>query len=348
MDNKTEMGLLLLIFGMILGIISTLGSAATGDFGGASVSSGSIISAVVGIFSFILLLVGWILLVVGRKEFGEEHSKLVIYSMVVLIVGMIIVIIGTIISTMAGISDSMETTNGELTIDYVEMARGMKSAVVISQIGGIVVTIAAILLVYHLENDLGKKVLYLALIASIAVAIVSMIYMPGELDDLAEELKGLPEEDREEGFYEGLSDLGVYQSLGLISSILLTIGYYIPYNRIKKGELKPVMPPTPPYGAAPYPAQYPYQPYPPYQPGQDQQPPYQQPPYQQPYPSQYPPRQPPVTPKEGETPPSEPSPDEPVQPKEVPMETAEIISCRFCNTQIPKGSTICPVCQKEL
>jgi MFS family permease len=340
MENKTQMGLLLLIIGMIIGIFSTLGSLAASGGDGTTLSATSLMVSLISFLSFILLLVGWILLIVGRKEFGEKHDKFVIYSVVILIVGIVIVIIGTVITTFAGIAGSMEASNGEVSMDYVEMARGMKSAVAFSQLGGIVVTIAAILLVYNLENDIGKKVLFLALIASIAVAIISMIFLPSVLDDLADDLEEMPEEDREDEFYKGLNKLGMYSGLGIISSILLIIGYYIPYDRIKKGELKPVTFPTGPYGQPPYPPpypgtyppQYPYQPYPPYQ--------------QPPYPPTGPPPGEGGPPPEGVTPPG-PSAEGAVRPTAVPSEQG-IITCPYCGTQIPAGSTVCPICKKNL
>ncbi|UCE73759.1 MAG: hypothetical protein JSV56_12135 [Methanomassiliicoccales archaeon] len=343
MENKTEMGLLLIIFGLILSIISTLGSVATGDFGGTSVSASAIIPAIFGFLAFILLLVGWILMMLGRKEFGEEHAQFTMYSLVAFIVGFIVVIIGGIIMAFGMMAGGLGSISTEETVDYPAMARGMMTGLIISQIGGIIFTLGAILLVFRLENEVGIKILYLALIVSIIIAIVSIILISSAVNDLANKLEETPEDQQEDEFLEGLSGLSYLNGIAIIGTLLLLIGYYIPYDRIKKGELKPVMLPTQPYGAPPYPAQYPYQPYLPYQPG-----PYQQPPYQQPYPPQYPPQQPPVTPPEGGTPPSQPPAGVPVQPKEVPRETAEVISCRFCNTQIPKGSIVCPVCQKEL
>jgi MFS family permease len=331
MENKTQMGLLLLIIGMIIGLFSTLGSIAVAGENAGTLSAGSLMVSLISFLSFILLLVGWILVIVGRKEFGEKHDKFVIYSVIILIVGIVIVIIGTVIAAIAGIAGSIEASNGEASMDYVEMARGMKAAVAFSQLGGIVVTIAAVLMVYYLENDIGKNILYLALIASIAVAIISMIFLPSVLDDLAEKLEETPEEDREDEFYKGIGDLNMYSGLGIISSILLIIGYYIPYDRIKKGELKPVVLPTGPYGQPPYPPpQYPYQPYPPYQP---------------PYPPTGPPSQE-GGPPEGETPP-DPKSEGSVQPTAVPSEQ-RITTCPHCRTQIPAGSTVCPVCKTNL
>lgn len=333
MENKTQMGLLLIIFGMALSIFGTLGGVAASGSGGTTITPATLITLILGFFGFILLLVGWILMLIGRKEFGEKHPQFAIFSLIAIIIGVIIVIIGSMISTFAGIAGGIESTDEGITLDYVAMARSMKTALIFTQIGGIFITIGWILLVYFLENDIGKKILFLALIASIIISIVAIIYALPVLDDLTDKLEDTPEEEREDEFYEGLTDLNVINGLGVIGSLLLLIGYIIPFNRIKKGELRPITPPPPAYGMPQYPPSYPYQPYPPYQ----------QPPYQPPY---QPPQQPQATPEDMTKP--EPSPKGAVQPMAVTPEQAGIKKCMSCGSEIPAASTTCPVCKKEL
>ncbi|UCE39484.1 MAG: hypothetical protein JSW00_09770 [Thermoplasmata archaeon] len=332
MENKTQMGLLLIIIGMLLAIFSTLGSIAASSLGGSGLSPGALIPGILGFFAFILMLAGWILMITGRREFGDKHSQFVVYSIIALIIGFFIVIVGSMISAFAGISSGVENGEAEVTFDYIAMAKAMKTGMIISFVGSLLITIGSILLVYNLENDIGKKVLYIAFIVSIVVSIAVIIYTLPLLDDLAEKLEGTPEDDREDEFYEGIGDISLIEGLGVIGSVILLIGYFIPYNRIKKGELEPVPPPTDTQGMPPYPS-YPYQPYPPYQPS---------------------PGQPPGAPVEGEPKPDgevtqpEPTPDGAVQPKAVTPEPIETKYCRFCGTQIPMESTVCPVCNKTL
>lgn len=343
MENKTQMGLLLLIIGMVLGIFSTLGGVAAGSLGSSSLSPGALIPGILGFFGFILLLIGWILMLVGRKDFGEKHAQFVIYSLVAIIIGVIIAIVGGIISAIGAIAGGFGNVDPETSIDYAAMARGIRSGLIFSSIGGIIITIGAVLLVYCLENELGKKVLFIALIVTIIVSIVTVIYLYSALEELADRLEKTPEDEQEDEFVEGFSEMNWINSLGIIGSLLLIIGFFIPYNRIKKGELKPIAPPPPAYGMPPYPAPYPYQPYPPHRP-----------PYQQPYQPPYPPQQPQGYPEEIKTKPPEEtaeqksSSDEVVQPKAVIPEQVGIMKCMFCGTQIPEGSTTCPVCKKEL
>ena len=242
-------------------------------------------------------------------------------------------IIGGIFSAFQGMT-GMDQTGGTMTINWAEMARGMGMGVAFAAAGGIILTIGAIMLVFNLENDLGKKVLYLALVASIVVSIIVAIFLSSAYNELADELDEIPEEEQEEEFAKGASEISQIQGLDMISSVVLLVGYIIPYNRIKKGELKPEAPPMSPYGMGPYPPQYPYGPYPQYPPYQY---PYQQPPYQPPGEQQVPGEE------KAQQEPSEIGAQQPMAVSPVPMETTR---CTSCDTQIPKGSAICPVCGK--
>jgi hypothetical protein len=284
MENKTEMGLLLLIIGMLISIFATLITVATGSGGGNELSSGSCLSSALGSFSLIFLFVGWVLMLSGRKDYGEKHSKFVMYSLVALVIGFIVVVISVVIIALSVISGGISTVGEEVVIDYPEAVSGMKTGLMVGQIGGIFVTLGAILLVYCLENDNGRIVLYLALAASIIVAIVAIIVVSSTLDNVADRLEDTPEDQHEDEFNEGLSDLRIIDALGTIGTVLLIIGFYIPYDRIKKGDLKRIPPPTQPYGMPPYPQQ----PYPQYPPSY---PPPQYPPPQYPPPAYPPPGQ---------------------------------------------------------
>lgn len=352
MENKTEMGLLLIIFGMVLSIFSTIGSLASQGFEGSSLSPGIVIPIILTIFGLILMFAGLVLMLIGRKEFGGQHAQFVIYALVTLIIGVIIVIIGSVIITIATIAGGLGTIEPDTGPDYATMARAIVSGLIFSEVGGVVLTIGAILLVYSLENEIGRRILILALVASIIISIVTMIFVSSALEELAQRLEDTPEEEQEEEFNEGVAEIGVINGLDVIGMLILLIGFIIPYNRIKKGELKPMAPPPQPYGMPQYPPAYPYQPYPPYQQ------PYQPPPYQPPPPPyQPPPRQPPQQPesypgevklKSGEDmAPPEPS-SAPVQPKAVTPEEIRIKMCMFCGKEIPLQATICPVCKREL
>jgi magnesium-transporting ATPase (P-type) len=267
LDNKTEKGLLLLIIGMLISIFSTLITVATGTLEGSELSSGSCLSSALGFFGLIFLFVGWVLMISARKDYGDKHSKFVMYSIAALVIGFIIVVVSVAIITVSLLSGGFASTGDEVTLDYPEVVRSMKGGLMVGQLGGIFVTLGAILLVYCLENETGKMVLYIALAASIIIAIVAMVVISTTMDKVADRLEDTPEEQHEDEFNEGLEAFGIIDALGVISTFLLIIGYYIPYDRIKKGELKRIPPPTQPYGIPPPQPPYPdmYQPpqYPP-------------------------------------------------------------------------------------
>jgi hypothetical protein len=79
--SRTKTGLLLLIIGLLIGPIPF-----------------------VGIIGGILVLVGAILVIIGRRPFGPAHSRNTIRSVIIYVVGIAVVIIGSIAFTLSDIS----------------------------------------------------------------------------------------------------------------------------------------------------------------------------------------------------------------------------------------------------
>ncbi len=343
MENKTEMGLLLLVIGIVLSIFSTLGATAANALGGSNLSPGAIIPCLLSFFMIILLPVGWFLMITGRKEFGEKHAQFVGLSIIVIFISIIVAIVGGIMSILGSLAGGLgqNQTQTDMVIDWADFAMGMSNAVIITEMGGIILTIGAIMLVYNLENELGKRILFLALIASIVIAIGSAMYLSPYYRELSNRLEGMPEEMQEQEFLEGSREASVINSLDVIGMVLLVIAYLIPYNRIKKGELKPTPLMPYPYGMPPYPTPYPYQPYPPYG---GPYPPEYHPPGEV---SEEVPERGKPEPREEEAGP-EPSPDEAAKPEAVTPVAVETKKCQFCGEQIPIESVSCPLCKGEL
>jgi hypothetical protein len=326
MAKKTEQGLLLLLFGTMLLIFSTLVTIATPSSGGAGATGLACLSGAMGFFGYILILVGLILVFTGRKEFGEKHRQFVTYGLVAIVIGIVIIIIGfvvIVIGAIAGI-DINQDPSQDPVIDYSEMAQGMTTGIVITQIGGVVILIGEILLVFWLQNDMGKKLLYITLIVGIITTIITTFLISALLNDIMQVMDDTPENEQEDVFTDFTADTDRINAIGLIPSFLLLIAFYLPYDRIKKGELKPIVPPppfAPPPGYVPGPQYQQYPPYPQYPPPGQYGPPPQQPPPMGPPPSQ----PPPVTPI-----------------------ATEVQRCAFCGSGIPKGIANCPACGRPV
>ncbi|MCK5459333.1 MAG: hypothetical protein KAI20_05535, partial [Thermoplasmatales archaeon] len=106
MEGKTKTGLLLLIIGGCISLISNI-VLATVDNVGIALSG---IGGIGGLCSF----VGIILLILGRKEFGEKHRKFVIYAIILFILAIVIpgIIVGAVVFSYVsqGINGSMDSS----------------------------------------------------------------------------------------------------------------------------------------------------------------------------------------------------------------------------------------------
>jgi hypothetical protein len=281
----------------------------------------------------------------GRNEFGEEHKQFVTYAFIAFVVGIVIMVVGFMLMVAGALSGiTVDPTVEDPDINYSQLVEGMTAGLIVVQFGGLVILIGEILLVFKLENELGKNILYLTLIAGIIITIITTVLFTSALNDFMDTLNTTPDDEVEtevENFQNRVNGFGL---LGLITTVLLIIAYYIPFDRIKKGELKPLVPTPFPYGTPMYPPQYPYQQYPTQGPGQ-------QPPG---YPPQYPPQE------QGQQPPGEPGsqpapppldPNAPVGPppestSELKMAPVETVICPHCGANRPKGPEKCISCGK--
>ena len=87
MENMTKTGLLLLMMGFLIGIISNIIL-----FFLPQDISGFIFLMIVGLVALVgglLALIGGLLLIIGRKEIGEAHSKFAIYALIIFVVSIV-------------------------------------------------------------------------------------------------------------------------------------------------------------------------------------------------------------------------------------------------------------------
>jgi hypothetical protein len=216
---------------------------------------------------------------------------------------------------------SMDIGAEEPTVDYSQVAQGITTGLIVIQFGGLAILLGEILLVFKLENEQGRNLLYLTLVVGIITAIVTTILISSALSELMDTLEATPTEDHEEELSKFQNTTNVFSLIAVVNTMLLLVAYYIPYDRIQKGELVPQILPPPGYGVPMYPPPYPYQPYPPQHP--------------------YQPPQPQIDPSIVEVEPITPvpSPQEEEQPKET-------VHCPHCGIQYPKENEVCPACGK--
>ena len=166
MECRTKTGLLLLIIGTIFGILSNILLFLLGSAGSALSSVGSI----GGLLSFI----GIILLILGRKEFGEKHRKFVEYA---LVLWLIAIIVPTIVIAGVVFAYVSQSTSGGAD------PRFLQNIFMIIPIASIISGLAYVLLLYELENKIGRMVLFAAIAVSVITSIVITLSIGSAVDE---------------------------------------------------------------------------------------------------------------------------------------------------------------------
>lgn len=251
MELKTEKGIKYFNIGFILYIIAlavllvvliafflTLPALLTDP---ASIDPSTLLSTLLGflvgmcggviviVIALILFLLGLILIITGREEFGEAHSRSVMKGLFFIIAAIIIGISsGTIGSIIGG------TTGNTLKA-------------VISIFSTICYSLGLVFLIYEISDDTGKKMLWTAVIIYVIIGVITAIFTIwlystlglGELSD------GFPSQDPSQlmgSLSAALVISGALSSLGLIPILIFFFAYRRTYKRIKNRDIQPVEP----------------------------------------------------------------------------------------------------------
>jgi MFS family permease len=238
MNGNTQKGLYFLIIGsiiiMIYSVINSISSFFTLE-----ITTLMIISffGIVSFIGLILILIGAILFLMGRKEFGEKHQNNVKKAVIIFCINIIAVIALTVVIAFMTYSVLITTTSSSPITSPAENITGPFTIVII--IIAVVTTVLGGLIYYfgliELENETGKKILFAGIISSITISLVTSLVIAGMLGELFGSISS-------DGYPSSLSlnqNVGGIGILGIIPNLLFLYAMYIPYNRIKNGELKP-------------------------------------------------------------------------------------------------------------
>src|SRR5437773_1314384 len=126
----------------------------------------------IGVIGFILIFVGAILVILGRKAFGAAHSRNVMISIVLVILGIIITVVAGVIIVFATISSIIPgnaPTPAAITSTF-------NNFLIILVVGTIVTGLASVFFTYAIQNQTGRMLLlggYVArLVLQIAIFVV--------------------------------------------------------------------------------------------------------------------------------------------------------------------------------
>lgn len=153
--SRTKTGLLLLIIGLLVGPIPF-----------------------VGVIGSILDLIGAILVIIGRRPFGPEHSRNTIWSVIIYVVGIAVVIIGSFAFTLSVVSASINgSANGTFNQNAIgqALASSFNVLLIAAAIGGAIIGIANVLFTYAIQNRDGRIILWSAYVAGLAVSVITIL-----------------------------------------------------------------------------------------------------------------------------------------------------------------------------
>jgi MFS family permease len=228
MQSNTQRGLYFLIIGSIISMVYVITSSIGNHFIQNPLSPillGIVIFAFIG---GIISLIGVILFLIGRKEFGEKHQKNITNAILIFVINIIISIVLISVITFFTISNIISMSAENVIAPF---SIGLIITVIISAIlGGLIYYFALI----ELENETGKNVLLAGIFSSIIISVITSIYIAGIFGEV---LGSISTEN-----YSPMSfnqNFGLISLLGVIPTIFYIFAFYIPYNRIKTGELKP-------------------------------------------------------------------------------------------------------------
>ena len=176
-------------------------------------------------------------MVLGRKQFGEKHERSVILALFLFIAAFAITMVAALV-----MGAQLMVGNWDFLTTYIYIVVA----------GGVLGVLSNVLLVYHLQDDNGKKLVLVALVVGIAVQGATAYMMAPVMQDMADAFEELEDEDGEVKAEEITDEMGRMEEdlapmalYGLPGSILFLIAFILPYLRIDRGELKPEQPQYP-------------------------------------------------------------------------------------------------------
>ena len=215
--DRTKTGLLLLLIG---GLISWI--------------------PIVGILGGLLLLIGAILVILGRKAFGSTHARNVVIAIVLFFVGIIIGIITGVLFAAAVFSAIASQNQAALGA---ALASAFNTILIGAIIAAVVGGIASVLFTYALQKQTGKMLLWAGYVANLAISIAILaIIGPLVSNAINQATSGGTYNPAPINALQGqLNGLGY---LSVIPALLFAAATYLAWSRVSHGEIPP--PTTPP------------------------------------------------------------------------------------------------------
>jgi len=257
----TKNGLLFLIIMQVLTLISVFllyGLYFSYDFGNITTFDFNslfmiIPSAAIGGIGGLIGLIGALFLLLGRKEFGEKHSKFIIYAIIIFIIGIVVnvILVSSVVFMSMFSSDLSSLADSSTSLEFFQNSNFITITFLSAPISAIFGGLTWLFGLYNLEDKRGRIYLFSAVICSICIniitAILSIIYYNNWVNSAAFEefIESASTSSvtlsSTMSAYTWLGATGVVSLIGgLVAGILFILALYNPYKRISSGEFVPI------------------------------------------------------------------------------------------------------------
>lgn len=211
--DRTKIGLLLIVIGFILGVIP-----------------------LVGLFGALLMLIGALFVILGRRGFGAVHARNVIVALVlffVSIAAMLGVVVWAAASAVPYFAPGSRSPNDPAFLDafLTSMVEGL---LVVGVLAGLMV----VLFTYALQDVLGKSLLWGAYAISTMVQVIVVVLVVRDHGYRGAFYAGSPTPFASVGLFAAVPALA---ALGLVPGIMNAVAYGLAWARVNRGEI-PRMP----------------------------------------------------------------------------------------------------------
>ncbi len=199
----------------------------------------------IDLIGYILLLVGAILVILGRKAFGETHSRNVIISIVLFFVGILVAITIAVIVALSNFSSFI--TGGGPT--PAALASAINAILIGGIVGAAIIGIAEVLFTYGLQAQTGRILLWAAYGANVALSVAIYAIISPLLGGIV----------TQSDYNNLFGQRATLQLLNVIPAALFAGADYLAWSRISRSEIPappaaPTMAPTaPPFWNPPSP-----------------------------------------------------------------------------------------------
>jgi hypothetical protein len=203
----------------------------------------------IGIIGYLLIFIGVILVILGRKAFGAAHARNAVLSVVIFIVGVIVVAVVAIIAVLPSVA-SIITPGGGVSLTPAFYASAQSAGLLGAIAGAIVIGMAEVLFTYALQAAKGRMFLWAAYGANLVLSVAAYVFL-GPIYNAAV---------TQAEYNSAYAQQNAFQLLNVIPALFFAVADYFAWSRISRGEVPerpggPIAPPpaTPP----PYPPQSP-------------------------------------------------------------------------------------------